>query len=136
MLEINGWNVILGLKLAVSAVSVLLLWSLIALLLGRYRLHGRINLAFFLLTLTALLALEVLVRVVNPNIFDYFDERTRHWLTVHLCFALPAAALMPIMLYTGYTRRRWLHLRLALGFAVLWIGTVVTGVFFLPHTPP
>lgn len=136
MPELSGWQVIIGLKVAVAAVTLLLFCSLIALLFGRYRLHGRINLAFFVLTLAALLVLEVIVRILNPQVFDYFDEEARRWLTVHLCFALPAASMMPAMLFTGYTRRRWLHLRFAVVFAILWTGTVVTGLFFLPHTPP
>ena len=51
MPEVSGWQVILGLKIAVVAVTAILITSLIALWLGKYRLHGRINLAFFLLTL-------------------------------------------------------------------------------------
>jgi len=51
-----------------------------------------------------------------------------------LCFSLPATAIMPLMLFTGLTHRRPIHLRLAALFATLWIGTVVTGVFCLPHT--
>ena len=136
MPEVSGWQVILGLKIAVVAVTALLFSSLIALSLGKYRLHGRMNLVFFLLTLSALVGLEVIARILNPQVFDYFDEETRRMLTVHLYFALPAAAMMPVMLYTGFMRRRWLHLRLAILFAMLWTGTVVTGVFFLPHTPP
>ena len=136
MPEINGWDVILGLKVAVAAVTLLLLSSLVALVLGKIRLHGRINLAFFILTVTALVILEILLRVVNPRLFEYFDEDSKYWLTVHLYFALPAACLMPIMLFTGYTHRRRLHLRLAALFAVLWSGTVITGLYFLPHSAP
>ena len=133
---LTGPNVILALKVAVTAVTVLFLTSLVALARGHYRLHGRLNLAFFSLTVVALLALEVVVRVLDPRIFDYFDERTRLLLTVHLAFSLPAAALMGAMLYTGLTRRRDLHLYLAGAFTVLWAGTFVTGIFFLPHTAP
>jgi hypothetical protein len=42
---------------------------------------------------------------------------------------------MPVMLFTGLTGRRTLHLRLAYLFGALWTGTFLTGVFFLPHTP-
>ena len=35
----------------------------------------------------------------------------------------------------GLTRRREIHLYLAGVFTVLWIGTFITGIFFLPHTP-
>src|SRR5262249_7040038 len=135
MPEINGWNVILALKVSVGAVTLLLLASLTALWFGKYRLHGRINLVFFVLTLTALVSLELLVRVVNPQMFDYFDDATRRWLYVHLGFSLPAAVLLPAMLFTGLTHRRQAHLTLACLFAVLWTGTVITGIFFLPHTP-
>ena len=50
-------------------------------------------------------------------------------------FGPPAAAVMGAMLYTGLTGRREAHLYLAGVFTVLWIGTFITGVFFLPHTP-
>src|SRR5262249_28426577 len=124
------------LKTAVVTVTCLLLASLVALARGHYRWHGRINIVFFVLTASALVALEVVVRFLNPQIFDYFDSETRQALQLHLCFSLPATALMPAMLYTGLTRRRDLHLYLAGGFSILWIGTFVTGVFLLPHTAP
>ena len=133
---LTGPNVILALKVAVTAVTVLFLTSLVALARGHYRLHGRLNIAFFSLTVAALVGLEVVVRVLDPRIFDYFDERTRLMLNVHLAFALPAAALMAAMLCTGLTRRRDLHLYLAGAFSVLWAGTFVTGIFFLPHAAP
>ena len=41
----------------------------------------------------------------------------------------------PILLYSGLRGRIALHYPLALLFLVFWIGTFVTGVFFLPHTP-
>ena|SRR5438876_199061 len=133
---LTGPQVILALKLAVMAVTGLLLTSLIALLRGNYRLHGRINLAFFTLTLAALLGLEVLVRLIDPQVFSYFDEETRLRLTIHLSFSIPAALIMPVMLYTGLTHRRRLHLTLAAIFGVLWTGTFVTGIFYLPHGAP
>ncbi|HXG13379.1 MAG TPA: DUF420 domain-containing protein [Gemmataceae bacterium] len=130
-----GPYVILTLKVAVIAVTLLFLVSLVALWRGNYRLHGRINIAFFTLTAAALLGLEVLVRLIDPEVFDYFDAETRVVLRVHLCFSLPAAGAMAAMLYTGLTGRREIHLYLAGVFTVLWIGTFITGVFFLPHTP-
>jgi hypothetical protein len=133
---LTGWQVILVLKVAVVAVTLLLLASLVALVLGRYRLHGRFNTAFFFLTLGALVGLELLVRILDPQIFDYFDDATRFNLKVHLFFALPAAVMLPAMLFSGRTHRRWLHLTLAVVFGILWTGTFITGVFFLPHTPP
>ncbi|MCS6852485.1 MAG: hypothetical protein NZ700_15085 [Gemmataceae bacterium] len=128
---ITGPEVILTLKIAVSAVTLLLLASLVALLRGNYRLHGRINVVFFTLTLIALFGLEVVVRYWNPEIFDYFDPQTKRRLMIHLCFSVPAAIVMPAMLYTGLTHRRGLHLVLAAIFGILWIGTCVTGLVFL-----
>ena len=132
---LTGPNVILTLQVAVAAVTVLLLASLVALYRGQYRLHGRINLVFFTLTLAAVLGLELVVRVVSPGVFDYIRENPPVYraLNIHLCFSVPAALLMPVMLYTGLTRRRSYHLALAFVFAVLWTGTFITGIFFLPH---
>jgi hypothetical protein len=132
---LTGPDIILTLKVAVAAVTVLLLASLVALALGNYRLHGRINVVFFVLTFSALFGLELLVRIIEPGLFDYFDEDMRRALAVHLCFSLPAAALLPAMLYTGLTHRRTVHLVLAAFFGVFWTGTFITGIFFLPHTP-
>ncbi|HZU38964.1 MAG TPA: hypothetical protein VFA18_23760 [Gemmataceae bacterium] len=133
---LSGPHVILTLKIAVIAVTGLFLASLLALACGRYRLHGRINIVFFVLTLSALVALEGLSRAVDPNLFAYFDGSTREALRCHLLFAVPAAALLPFMILTGGKHRRRLHLCLAAGFGVLWIGTFITGVFYLPHTSP
>jgi hypothetical protein len=131
---LTGPNVILALKFAVSAVTVLLAASLVALARGRYRLHGRINLVFFTLTLTALLLFELVLRVLRPGIFDDIraHEGLSQALNIHLCFAVPAAVLMPAMLYTGLAGRGKLHMVLAMLFSVLWAGTFVTGIFFLP----
>jgi uncharacterized membrane protein YozB (DUF420 family) len=128
-------NVILTLKIAVAAVTLLLLSSLFALARGNYALHGRINVVFFVLTLTALLGLEVVARILSPAMFaDYFD-RTGAWteLYVHLSFSLPAAVLLPFMLVTGRRRSRNVHIALGILFLALWTGTFVTGIFFLPH---
>jgi hypothetical protein len=131
---LTGPNVILALRVAVAAVTVLFLASLLALSRGNTRLHGRINTAFFVLTLVALLGLEVVTRILSPGIFaDYFREypERRLALRVHLCFSLPAAVLLPFMLYTGRGHlRRW-HVGLAVVFGALWLGTFVTGIFFL-----
>ena len=43
--------------------------------------------------------------------------------------------LMPAMLYSGKTHRSW-HVPLAVVFSVLWAGTFVTGIFFLPYSLP
>jgi uncharacterized membrane protein YozB (DUF420 family) len=135
---LTGPNVILTLKVAVATVTVLLLASLVALYRGQYRLHGRINLAFFTLTLAAVLGLELVVRILDPRVFDYFQEHPEiaHALRVHLCFSVPSALLMPAMLYTGLKHHRALHLPLAFVFSILWTGTFITGIFFLPHQLP
>ncbi len=131
-------NVILTLKVAVIAVTVLLIASLIALSRGRYHLHGRINMVFFALTVTALFGLEVVVRLIDPKMFEEFFDRTDAWtkLYIHLAFSMPATLLLVGMLYTGLKRRRTLHYRMGLVFLVFWIGTFITGVFFLPHQGP
>ncbi|MFO0928786.1 MAG: hypothetical protein U0736_17495 [Gemmataceae bacterium] len=135
---LTGPLIILILKVAVAAVTVLLVGSLIALWYGQYRLHGRLNLAFFILTLAAVLGLEVIVRMIQPEVFDYIHSRPdlNKALQIHLCFSVPALLLMPAMLYTGLTRRRMIHLVLAALFGVAWAGTFVTGIFFLPNANP
>jgi len=135
---LTPWNIILTLKFAVVAVTVLLLASLVALASGRRRLHGRINIAFFILTLTALLGLEGVTRLIDPDMFPLYLQQTdsANALNVHLSFSIPAALVLPFMLYTGLTHRRRIHLSLAVLFSILWIGTFVTGVFFLPHWSP
>ena len=90
-----GPNIILALQVAVVAVTVLLVASLVALAGGRYRLHGRINLAFFILTLAAVLGLEVVIRFIEPEVFDYIrgkPELARN-LRIHLCFSVPSLLL-------------------------------------------
>jgi hypothetical protein len=133
---LTGPNVILLLKIAVCAVTLLLLVSLYALSRGRYRVHGWINLACFILTLLALLGLEVVARLVDPELFAYFDgdPELKQALGRHFLFSVPAAVVMPLMLFTGVRHRRSVHVSLSFLFAVLWIGTFVTGVFLLPHT--
>ncbi|MFO0810412.1 MAG: hypothetical protein U0746_17445 [Gemmataceae bacterium] len=130
---LTGANVILVLKVAVAAVTVLLIASLVALARGNYRLHGRINLAFFVLTMVAVLGLELLIRVIDPAMFDYFDADTRLMMRIHLAFSVPSAVLLPVMYFTGRTGRGVLHFWLAMLFSVLWTGTFITGIFYLPH---
>jgi hypothetical protein len=125
-------NVIPVLKIAVGAVTVLLALSLIVLARGNKRLHGQINVVFFLLTITAVLGLELIIRFVNPAFTTGFSTEEKRALLIHLSFSVPSALLLPIMLYTGKTHSRW-HVPLALVFSPLWIGTFVTGIFFLPH---
>lgn len=132
--------VILVLKIAVVAVTFLLTASLIALWRGHYRLHGRINIVFFVLTLAALLGLEIVARVLQPQLFDEHFQRhgAKTALAVHLAFSMPAALVLLAMLPTGLRRYRRLHVGLGVVFLVLWSGTFVTGLFFLPHAsaPP
>jgi uncharacterized membrane protein YozB (DUF420 family) len=133
---LTGPNVILALKVAVAAVTVLLLASLVCLARGNVRLHGRINIVFFALTVTTLVAFELVIRVIQPTLFNYIDTTpdVRANLNIHLWFAVPSALLMPFMLWTGLTHRRSIHLVLATIFGIFWTATFITGVFFLPHT--
>ncbi len=133
---LTGPDAILMLKTAVVAVTVILAASIVALLRKNYRLHGRINLVFMMLTLAAVFGLEFLIRIQDPKMFDYFDDATRRIMAIHLCFSVPAAVLLPIMYFTGKTGRRRTHYVLAAVFSVCWIGTFVTGVFYLPHNQP
>jgi hypothetical protein len=126
-----GPDIILTLKVLVTAVTVLLVASLVALARGNPRLHGRLNTAFFALTMATVAGFEGLLQFVDVK--SAFDEPTRAALRVHLYFSVPAAIMLPAMFATGYFRRKRLHLALAVAFAVLWAGTFVTGVFFLPH---
>lgn len=129
---------LLILKIAVIAVSLLLLASLVALCCRNYRLHGRINRVFFVLTLAAVVGLEVIVRIVSPEMMaEYFNEQNA-WeaLYIHLSFSVPAAVLLPVMLFTGLKQRGKLHYRLGILFLLLWVGTFVTGIFFLPSANP
>jgi hypothetical protein len=132
----NAGVVILVLKIAVIAVTVLWVASLVALALGKIRLHGRINLVFFGLTLAALIGLEVIVRIVSPGIFDNYQHHTENAMVVHLTFSVPAAVLLFVMLFTGLKHKRNLHVAAGVLFSVLWIGTFITGVFFLRHELP
>jgi hypothetical protein len=132
----NAGVVILVLKIAVIAVTVLWVASLVALALGKIRLHGRINLVFFGLTLAALIGLEVIVRIISPGIFDNYQHHTENAMVVHLTFSVPAAVLLFVMLFTGLKHKRNLHVAAGVLFSVLWIGTFITGVFFLRHELP
>ena len=134
----NVGIIILALKAAVVVVTVLLLGSFAALARGRYRLHGRINIAFFVLTLSALIGLELIAQMLIPQAFaeyiDHHDARER--LRIHLLFSVPAALLLFAMLFTGMRHRRRVHIGLGVVFLIFWTGTFVTGVFFLPHQMP
>ncbi len=126
-------NVILGLKLAVSLVTVLLIASLIAISMGYQKLHGKINLIFFILTLIAVVGFEAIIRWVNPQLTAEFTEEQQRALSIHLCFSVPSTILLPFMLFTGKWWGRY-HRKLAFVFLLMWTGTFITGVFFLPHS--
>ena len=128
----TGPEIILTLKALVALVTLLLVASIIALRLKRPRLHGQINTVFFALTMMTVLGFEVLLQFVDVS--ATFDLNTRQALRLHLCFAIPSAVLLPIMLFTGKTGRKSTHVVFAVAFGIMWTGTFVTGVFFLPHT--
>jgi uncharacterized membrane protein YozB (DUF420 family) len=134
---LTGPNIILTLKWAVAAVTVLLIVAVIAAARGNYRLHGRLNLLFFTLTLMVVFGLEVVVRVLAPEVFDYInsDSTLRQALNWHLRFSVPSTFVLPALLYTGLKGYVRVHLSLAACFVVLWCGTFITGIFFLPPTP-
>ena len=127
--------IILILKIAVGAVTLLLIGSLIALARGQVRLHGRLNIVFFALTLGALIGLELITNFLSPGLLEEFlDSRgAKGMLRVHLGFSLPAALLLFVMLFTGLRHQRRVHIASGILFGALWLGTFITGVFLLPH---
>jgi uncharacterized membrane protein YozB (DUF420 family) len=126
----TGPTIIFALKLAVAAVTLILLAALYALWRGNYRLHGRLNLLFFVLTVSAVIAFETLLQL-GAEVKAHMDESQLLALKVHLCFAGPLPVVMGIMLYTGLQHYRRVHIGLSVLFSILWLGTFVTGVFFL-----
>ncbi len=128
----SGPTIILMLKSAVVAVTVLLLLSLWALKRGNVRLHGRLNHLFFVLTMTTVLGFEGLIKFGVP-VTTHFQEDDYSALRFHLAFVIPLLPVMVLMLMTGRWRKRAFHVLLANVFVVLWAGMFVTGVFFLPH---
>jgi hypothetical protein len=127
--------IILTLKIAVAAVTVLWIGSLIALGFGSIRWHGRINLVFFFLTISAVIGLEVVTRIVSPDALQQFLEarQKQEMLNIHLSFSMPAAVVLFVMLFTGLKHKRNWHVATGILFSILWIGTFITGIFFLPH---
>ena len=128
----TGPQIILTLKVLVATVTVLLVASLIALAAKKPRWHGRINTVFFILTMLTVVGFEVLLLFVNVT--EKFTPDALESLRIHLWFAVPSALLLPIMLFTGTTGRKSMHIAVGIVFAIMWGGTFVTGVFFLPHT--
>ncbi|MGL6094240.1 MAG: DUF420 domain-containing protein [Fimbriiglobus sp.] len=127
-----GPDVILALKVLVAAVTVLLLAAVAAVAAGRKRLHGRLNTAFFVLTMATVVGFETLLRL-GTDVTAGFSPEAKDALRIHLMFAVPSAVVLPVMMWSGATHRRRVHLPAAVVFSVLWAGTFVTGVFFLPH---
>lgn len=121
---------IIALQVAVVLVTILIAASLLALWKGQYRWHGRINLVVFVLTITAVFGLELVARVLFPEIFS--EHLVKHGaegrLRIHLMFSVPSAVLLPVMLTSGYRRRRSFHIAVGIVFLVLWVGTLVTGL--------
>jgi uncharacterized membrane protein YozB (DUF420 family) len=130
--SLSGPTIILTLKVLVSVVTLLFAVAVWAIATGRKRLHGRVNTVFFALTLTTVVGFEVLLRV-QGNVKDHFTPEQKQALLVHLCFAVPSAVLLLVMMTTALLRWKRLHVACGLLFALLWLGTFVTGVFFLPH---
>lgn len=128
----NGPEIILALKVLVTVVTVLFLASLAALARKKVKLHGRINTAFFILTLTTVLGFELLLRI-GTDVTSQFSPEAMKWLRIHLCFSIPATILLPVQFVAGVRGYRKLHVPLGVLFAVLWTGTFITGVLFLPH---
>lgn len=127
--------VILSLKTAVTAVTVLLFLSLVALYRGNVSLHGRINMVFFILTVAALFVFEVVTRMMDPLLFQsiWKDADLAAKLRIHLGFALPSALLMGVMMFTGIKHKAVLHKRISWVFLICWTGTFLTGIFWLPN---
>ena len=129
-------TVILLLKITVIGATLLLVCSMTALAMGRIRLHGRINLVFFIAVLAALLGFELTAHVAKPGMLQEFlrQQDALDALYIHLGFSVPAALVLPGMLYTGLKRLVRTHIALGVLFLILWSGTFVTGIFFLPHS--
>jgi hypothetical protein len=128
----DGPTILLTLKILVSTVTLLFAASLVALACGNVKLHGRINTIFFILTLATVLGFEGLLRI-GTDVTSQFSDDARRILRVHLMFSIPAAILLPIQFVLGIKGYKKLHVPLGLLFLVLWIGTFVTGVIYLPH---
>lgn len=128
----SGSTIILSLKILVTVVTVLFVASLAALAARKVRLHGRINIAFFLLTVSTVFAFELLLRI-GTDVTSQFSPDAKKWLRIHLLFSIPATILLPIQFVCGIKGYRKAHVPLGILFTVLWLGTFVTGVIFLPH---
>lgn len=126
----TGPQIIVTLKVLVTTVTVLFALSLVALGMKNTKLHGRINTAFFALTIVTVLCFEGLLQFVP--VAEQFSPEARAALRVHLCFSVPSTLILPVMLATGKMHRRKFHIVLGIAFTVLWAGTFITGLG-LPH---
>ncbi|HMP16349.1 MAG TPA: hypothetical protein PKD72_04950 [Gemmatales bacterium] len=129
----TGPQVILGLKVAVALVTALLVASAVALALKKPKLHGILNTVLTVLTLTAVVIFEVIIRLLGVDVKEHMNEDARFALNIHLCFVIPLTPILLWMLITGWKRRIKMHLAMALLFTILWGGMFVTGMFYLPH---
>ena len=129
---LTGPQIILTLKILVAIVTVLFAASLVALARKRIHLHGLINTVFFVLTMATVLVFELLIRFA-VDVTSTFSPEARAALRIHLFFSVPSAVLLIAMYATGKWKKRTVHIPLGVAFTVLWIGTVVTGLFWLPH---
>ena len=100
----TGPQIILTLKVLVSAVTVLFAVAVWAIATGRKKLHGRVNTAFFVLTMTTVVGFELLLRL-GTDVSASFTPVQRQALLVHLCFAVPSAVVLPLMLLSGVSSR-------------------------------
>jgi uncharacterized membrane protein YozB (DUF420 family) len=128
----TGPQILLILKVLVAAVTVLFAASLVALARKNFKRHGRINTAFFVLTMLTVIVFELLIRFAI-DVTTTFSPEARAALRIHLFFSVPAALLLPVMFLSGVKRRRAIHVPVGIVFAILWAGTAVTGLVFLPH---
>ena len=128
----SGPAIILTLKVLVSVVTVLFAAAVWAIATKRKKLHGRINTVFFVLTLTTVVGFELLLRL-QGNVTEHFSAAQRQALLIHLCFAVPSAVLLLVMMGSALLKWKRFHVACGVLFTVLWLGTFVTGVFFLPH---
>jgi len=130
---LNGPAIILTLKVLVIAVTVLYAAAILAIVSKRKKLHGRLNTAFFFLTVTTVVGFELLLRL-GVDVAATFTPEAREALRIHLYFAVPSAIVLPAMMLSGARHWKVFHVSLGILFTLLWIGTFITGVFFLPHS--
>ena len=108
----TGPEIILTLKVLVTAVTVLFACAVAAILAGHKRLHGRLNVAFFVLTMTTVVGFEVLIRL-GTDVTASFSDEARQMLRIHLGFALPAARLPELRVAMEAAPNRRSYIRLA-----------------------